>query len=133
MSVAEFLEWNSGDDLKWQLVDGEPRAMAPRNATQAYLQVELGRQIGNHLRAGDQPCDVFTNPGVVPATMAAHNMRVPDLAVSCSPFDLHQPVPTDPVLLVEILLPSNRADTWANVWAYTAFRAFGRFSCCGRT
>ena len=26
---------------------------------------------------------------------------------------------SDPVLLVEILSPSNRAETWTNVWAYT--------------
>jgi Uma2 family endonuclease len=25
----------------------------------------------------------------------------------------------DPVLLIEILSPSNQADTWSNVWAYT--------------
>ena len=25
----------------------------------------------------------------------------------------------DPVLLIEILSPSNQAETWANVWAYT--------------
>ena len=25
---------------------------------------------------------------------------------------------TDPVLIVEILSPSNQAETWANVWAY---------------
>ncbi len=118
MSVAEFLDWNPGDGRRWQLVDGEPRAMAPANATHGYLQGELGRLIGNHLRATNRPCDVFTNPGVMPATMAAHNMRVPDLAVSCSPFGLTQPAPTDPVLIVEILSPSNRAETWANVWAY---------------
>lgn len=26
----------------------------------------------------------------------------------------------DPVLLVEILSPSNQAETWSNVWAYTS-------------
>ncbi len=26
----------------------------------------------------------------------------------------------DPVLIVEILSPSNRAETWANVWAHTS-------------
>jgi Uma2 family endonuclease len=72
------------------------------------------------LRAAALPCDVFANPGVVPVTMSAHNMRVPDLAVSCSPFDARQAAPTDPVLIVEILSPSNRAETWANVWAYTS-------------
>jgi hypothetical protein len=25
----------------------------------------------------------------------------------------------DPVLLIEILFPSNEAETWANIWAYT--------------
>jgi Uma2 family endonuclease len=120
MSVAEFLKWNSGDTRRWQLVDGEPRAMAPPNAIHAYLQAELGRLIGNQLRAAALPCDVFANPGVVPVTMSAHNMRVPDLAVSCSPFDARQAAPTDPVLIVEILSPSNRAETWANVWAYTS-------------
>jgi Uma2 family endonuclease len=120
MSVAEFLHWNPGDGRKWQLIDGEPRAMAPPNAVHAYLQGELGALIRNHLRAGGLPCDVFANPGVVPATMAAQNMRSPDLAVSCSPFDLTQAAPADPVLIVEILSPGNRADTWANVWAYTS-------------
>ena len=120
MSVAEFLNWNPGDGRRWQLIDGEPRAMAPANATHGYLQGELAALIRNHLRSGNHPCDVFTNPGVVPATMAAHNMRVPDLAVSCSPFELAQPAPTDPVLIVEILSPSNQTDTWANVWAYSS-------------
>ncbi|MGH7050134.1 MAG: hypothetical protein ACREE5_05775, partial [Acetobacteraceae bacterium] len=26
---------------------------------------------------------------------------------------------TEPLLLIEILSPSNQAETWANVWAYT--------------
>jgi Uma2 family endonuclease len=119
-SVAEFLGWNPGDGRKWQLIDGEPRAMAPPNAVHAYLQGELGRLLGNHLRAGGLPCDVFANPGVIPATMAAQNMRSPDLAVSCSPFDLTQAAPADPVLIVEILSSGNRTDTWANVWAHTS-------------
>jgi hypothetical protein len=29
MSVEEFPNWDSGDALKYELVDGEPRAMAP--------------------------------------------------------------------------------------------------------
>jgi Uma2 family endonuclease len=100
-------------------VDGEPRAMAPANTVHCYLQAELARLIGNHLRAAGVPRDVFANPGVVPATMSAHNMRVADLAVSCSPFDATQAFLANPVLAVEILSPSNRAETWANVWAYT--------------
>ncbi len=119
MSVAEFLRWDPGDGRRWQLVDGVPRAMAPANTLHGYLQAELGRLLGNHLRAAGLPCEVFANPGVIPATMAARNMRVPDLAVSCAALaDL--PALPDPVLVVEILSPGNADDTWANVWAYTS-------------
>jgi Uma2 family endonuclease len=120
MPVAEFLNWVPDDGRKWQLVDGEPHAMAPADTLHAYLQSELARLIGNHLRAEGLPCDVFTNPGVIPATMAAHNMRMPDLAVSCATFEKRTPALPSPVLLGEILSPSNRASTWANVWAYTS-------------
>jgi Uma2 family endonuclease len=120
MSVAEFLAWAPQDARRWQLVDGEPRMMAPPNAVHGFLQAELGAVIRNHLRAAGLPCDVFTNPGVVPKTISAHNMRVPDLAVSCAPFAIGQAAPSDPVLIVEILSPGTKADTWANVWAYTS-------------
>ena len=46
-------------------------------------------------------------------------MRVPDLAVTCVPYEREELALTDPVLIVEILSPSNQAATWANVWAYT--------------
>ncbi len=120
MTVPEFLDWAARDSRKWQLVDGEPRAMAQPKVIHARLQMELGQLIGVHLRARGGSCEIFGNPGIVPATMSAHNMRVPDLAVSCSPFDLKQTALSEPVVIVEILSPSNRADTWANVWAYTS-------------
>ena len=46
-------------------------------------------------------------------------MRVPCLAVSCSDYESEETGLTDPVLIVEILSPSNQTETWANVWAYT--------------
>jgi len=119
MSVAEFLDSNPGDRRRWQLVDGEPCLKAPLKPIHGYLLGELCALIGNHLRASGSRCDVFVMPGIVPATMAAHNMRVPDLAVSCTWQTPDRPDLADPVLVVEILSPSNRADTWANVWAYT--------------
>lgn len=52
--------------------------------------------------------------------MSAHNMRVPDLAVSCSPFDTGQAALTETVLIIETLSPRNKSETWANVWACTS-------------
>jgi len=119
MSVDEFLNWNSGDGRKYELVDGEPRAMAPASRTHGMLQNELGALIRNHLRARGSSCDVVTDPGVIPTLLRDHNMRVPDLGVTCAPYATEQSALPEPVLLVEILSPSNQAETWTNVWAYT--------------
>ena len=119
MSVEEFLAWEPGDGRAWQLVDGEPQAMSPANRTHGTLQGELARLIGNHLRAENSPCTLVVTPGVVPRVNAGYNMRIPDLAVTCSPSDREETALTDPVLLVEILSPNNQAENWANVWTYT--------------
>jgi Uma2 family endonuclease len=120
MSVRDFLEWESGDELRYELVDGEPRAMAPTSTVHGFLQNELGRLIGNHLRDRRSNCEVVANPGVIPQLLSAHNVREPDLGVTCSALVPGQSTLPDPVLLIEILSPSNQAKTWSNVWAYTS-------------
>ncbi|MGH7056293.1 MAG: Uma2 family endonuclease [Acetobacteraceae bacterium] len=117
MTVAEFLAWNPPGRL-WQLVDGEPQAMAPPNRTHGAIQAELGHLITSHLDQGG-PCSVIVGPGVIPHAKADINFRVPDLAVTCSPYETEEAALTDPVLVVEILSPSNQAETWSNVWTYT--------------
>ena len=120
MTVAEFLKWDSQDDLRYELVDGEPRAMAPASTIHGFLQNELGRLLGNHLRDKASGCEVVANPGIVPRLLSEHNVRIPDLAVTCSPLVAGQATLPDPVLVIEILSPSNQAKTWTNVWAYTS-------------
>ena len=119
MSVQDFLSWNPGDGRAWQLVDGEPQAMAPANRTHGTLQGEVGSLIRNHLLDSASQCTLVVTPGIVPHVQSSHNMRVPDLAVTCSGYETEEAGLTDPVLIVEILSPSNQAETWANVWAYT--------------
>src|SRR5437660_7096580 len=119
MTVAEFLAWDARDGRLWQLVDGEPQAMAPASRTHGALQNELGSLIRNHLAERSSLCSVLANPGVVPRVQAEYNVRIPDLAVICSDYEAEEPVIADPALIVEILSPSNEAETWANVWADT--------------
>jgi Uma2 family endonuclease len=119
MTVAEFLAWNPPSAQLWQLVDGEPQAMAPANRTHGAIQAELGSLIRNHLAERSSPCSVVTTPGVIPRVQSETNLRIPDLAVTCSGYDTEESALADPVLLIEILSPSNQAETWANVWAFT--------------
>jgi Uma2 family endonuclease len=120
MTVTEFLSWDPAEATgrAWQLIDGEPVAMAPGSETHAALQGEIGRLIGNHLLASGGPCRLLSQPGIVPRIRANRNFRIPDLAVTCAPPTLGLMV-ADPVLLIEILSPSNEDQTRANIWAYT--------------
>ncbi len=87
MTVAEFLAWDAPEGRLWQLVDGEPQAMAPASRTHGTIQGELGRLIGNHLSERGGPCSLVVTPGVVPRVRADSNYRIPDLAhlIHCIP------------------------------------------------
>ncbi|HEY2618738.1 MAG TPA: Uma2 family endonuclease [Acetobacteraceae bacterium] len=119
MDTAEFLAWDAPSGSLWQLVDGEPQAMAPASRTHGAIQNELGRLIGNHLVAQAQECSVITNAGTIPRIRADANFRIPDLAVTCSDYQEEEYDVSEPVLMVEILSPTNKTETWSNVWAYT--------------
>ena len=119
MLLDEFLSWDPDDPtgVPWQLIDGEPVAMAPGSAAHGEIQNELGRLLGNHL-LGREPCRSVSEPGIVPRARADINYRVPDLAVTCEPPSRDQMV-HQPIVLVEILSPSNEVETNANIWAFT--------------
>jgi Uma2 family endonuclease len=121
MTVAEFLAWvPPGGGDRWELIDGVPRAMAPASPGHGAIQAEAARLIGNHLLAERPACRVVTEPGVRPRARASHNVRVPDLGITCAPWGDGDKTLSEPLVLIEILSPSNEADTWANVWAYTS-------------
>jgi Uma2 family endonuclease len=120
MQVRDFLTWEPDDGLRYELADGEPRAMAPPGTIHGFLQGRLATFLNAHLDRDARPCSVVVTPGVIPHLLSAHNVRVPDLGVTCSPLVPGQATLPDPVLLIEILSPSNQAKTWSNVWAYTS-------------
>ncbi len=120
MTVAEFLDWpGDGTGRRFELVDGEPRPMSPGRPTHGRIQSNLCRLIGNALIAAGSPCQVVTDPGIITARHPETNMRVPDLGVTCSPDTPQDRALPNPLVLIEILSPSNAADTWDNVAAYT--------------
>ena len=118
MTVAEFIDWpGDGSGLKHQLVDGEPQAMAPASTTHGRIQATLARLLGNHLVGTG--CAVIIEPGVIPRIRSEANMRVPDIAVTCAADDPASHALVEPIVLIEILSPSNEPETRASVWTYT--------------
>jgi Uma2 family endonuclease len=118
MTVAEFLEWpGEGRHTRYQLVDGEIRAMAPAGVRHGRIQANIVRLLGNHL--DDSRCQVVVEPGVVPRVRSETNLRVPDIGITCEPDEPAQQTLLNPVLLIEVLSPSNESETRENVWSYT--------------
>jgi Uma2 family endonuclease len=121
MTVAEFLAWpGDGTGRKCQLIDGEVRVMSPGSTTHGRIQSELARLIGNAFVASGSSCDVLTEPGVAIQEGGQVNVRFPDLGVTCTLDVAGQKLLPDPVLLIEVLSPTNIADAWENVWSYRA-------------
>jgi Uma2 family endonuclease len=120
ITLAEFFVWDPEDPSvrSWQLIDGEPAAMSPATEAHGALQMEIDRLLGNHLLAGGGLCRVISEAGIVPRVRSDRNYRVPDLGVTCAPPSASLMV-AEPILLIEILSPSNEVETWANIWAYT--------------
>src|SRR5690349_13476783 len=117
-TVEEFLDWlGDGSRQKFELVDGEPRAMARASVSHGIIQANIAGIPRSHL-SGSR-CHVVVEPGIIPRERSDANMRVPDLAVSCEVPDRGQRALTEPTLVVEILSPSNESETRENVWAYT--------------
>jgi Uma2 family endonuclease len=119
MTVAEFLTWDSGDPKvhAWQLIEGEPVAMAPASDKHGTIQWALGSLLWPHLTAPGSRCRAVIEPGIVPRGRSNRNYRVPDIGITCAPPSDSQMLP-DPVILIEILSPTNETETWANVWTY---------------
>ena len=115
MTVEEFLAWDSGDDFVWELIDGYPRLKFPPNPAllgQAAPSDEHGvivgnlhRLIANHMIAGRKPCRVIPGAGQK-VNRQRERLRIPDLAVKCGPTARDA---RDPILMVEVISPSNSA------------------------
>lgn len=118
MTADEFMDYDGGGQLgKLELIHGEIYAMSPASGTHSLIQAEIGRLLGNHLQKVGSPCRVGTEAPVRPALSQNNNVRAPDLAVTCDPPSSDEKYFPNPVLIIEIMSPSNRRETWESISA----------------
>lgn len=117
MTVDEFLDWDStGHVGKLELVEGQVRAMSPASGTHALVQGNIAGLLWAAFRTRKSPCRVGTEAPISPRIHANDNVRAPDLAVTCAPVSADKLFPA-PVLIVEVLSPSNQRETWESIRA----------------
>lgn len=106
MSVAEFLEWQRGQEQHYELVDG-----LPQETTGARVRDDIAR--GNAeswlrpaLRNAGQGCLPFgADLGI---QVYPGQLRRPELSVECPPFDMEDKVTSKPRLVLEVLSDTTR-------------------------
>ena len=119
MDVADFLDWpGDGTDTRYELIDGVLRAMAPGSDANGTIVGNMCAIIGSHLRSARPSYRGVVSPNVQPRIRAKWNVRIPGLGVTCAPNKAGDLFTPDPVLLVEVLSPSNAAETYESVRAY---------------
>jgi Uma2 family endonuclease len=106
MSVAEFLEWDLRQQDRYELVDGVPRAMTGARVSHDRVVVNVITALRNRLRANGSPCDVFGAD--IALIVPAGNVRRPDVAVYCPPFDERATALEHPRVVIEVLSVSTQ-------------------------
>lgn len=100
MSLAEFLEWESKQDLRYEFDGVQPIAMAGGTAAHTRIQRNLALSLGGRLRG--TPCEFFGSDLKIEVM---GNIRYPDGFVTCSPLANAATVVLDPVVIFEVLSP----------------------------
>ena len=135
MSLEQYLDWESRQERKHELVDGVIRLMAGATVAHNAIAANLIIALGPRLRG--KPCRPFGSDMKV--RIPSGNIRYPDVTVDCG-----MPKPTDlwaaePRVIIEVLSPSTewfdqtqKLEEYQSIpsVAYVAFlsqnRAFGR-------
>jgi len=105
MSLAEFLEWEDRQELRYEFDGVEPVAMTGGSLRHAAIQRNLAIAVGSRLSG--KPCQFFGSD--LKIQVGENSSRYPDGIVLCSDMDPSLKIVRNPVVIFEVLSPSTAA------------------------
>ncbi|KPF50041.1 hypothetical protein D621_13640 [beta proteobacterium AAP51] len=106
MTLEAYLEWESAQVEKHELVQGEIFAMTGGRRAHGRVLLNLARYLSEALDG--TPCQVFADS--MKLQVADDTILYPDVFVTCSPADLAtDQIFREPNLVIEVLSPSTQA------------------------
>ena len=110
MTVDEFLAWldEGPEGMRYELVAGQPVAMAPERAAHARLKAEVWLALRDAIKAAGLSCEAL--PDGMTVKIDEHTAYEPDAVVHCGArlTDNALLVP-EPTIVVEVLSPTTKA------------------------
>lgn len=117
MSVAEFLAYDDGTAIRYELVDGRLVAMNPPAVRHTEICENIGRLLERQIPV---PCRVYRSQLGVARSESDYSWREPDLMVTCQRPE--RDYYAAPRLVVEVLSPSTeREDRTTKLDFYESF------------
>lgn len=103
MTADEFIDWDSAQTDRHELVRGEVVAMVGGTLAHAMVVIRVARLIGNHLEGSG--CRVFSESTKV--RLSDDTVFLPDVFVTCQRTKPDSStIADDPVLVIEVTSPS---------------------------
>ncbi|VTZ48755.1 conserved hypothetical protein [Methylocella tundrae] len=102
MSLAEFLEWEKRQPIRYEFDGVAPQAMTGGTAGHADIQANLAAALRTRLRG--KPCRFYGSD--LKIQVAGDHIRYPDGIVVCTPVERTATIVHDPVVIFEVLSPS---------------------------
>src|SRR3954452_20222303 len=88
MTLDEFLRWDDGTDIRYELIGGFPVAMAPPSPAHGIIAARIVARLEEALRRR-RPCRTLVEAGILhPDRDRADTFFVADIAVTCTPYEL---------------------------------------------
>src|SRR5215831_21425423 len=103
MTLEEFLRWDDGTEMHYELIGGFAVAMAPPAEAHRILAMRLGSQIDAAL-SRRRPCNAQIEAGVIRPDRADTYFEA-DIAATCAANEPGRQAIKAPFLIVEILSP----------------------------
>lgn len=107
MSPQEYLEWEEGQEIKYEYIDGEVFSMTGGTIPHNSIALNLASALKSHCRGGSYHVNMAGAKVGVSENVAFH---YPDVVVSCDERD-KQAIQflQYPCLIIEVLSPSTEA------------------------
>src|SRR5271165_4710304 len=123
MTLAEFLDWEERQELRYEFDGFQPVAMTGGTARHEAIGVTLRALLYNRLRGGR--CRLW---GPTAKIEVLRHIRYPDAYVSCTPVSPSATIIPEPVVVFEVLSPStSRTDRIEKLREYQAAPSIRRY------
>jgi Uma2 family endonuclease len=109
MTVEAFLAWldEQPEGTRYELVAGEPVAMAPERVAHARLKARIWRALSDATEACGLPCEAL--PDGMTVKIDEHTAYEPDGVLQCGePLPDEAVIVPQPLIVIEVLSPSTR-------------------------